>query len=30
VRGVVERAEELDGGPLLDDVALLLVHRTGA
>ena len=25
VRTVVERAEELNGGPLLDDVALVLV-----
>jgi len=30
VRHVVEGAEELNGGPLVDDVALLLVSRTGA
>jgi serine phosphatase RsbU (regulator of sigma subunit) len=30
VRHVVERAEELNGGPLVDDVALLLVSRNDA
>jgi serine phosphatase RsbU (regulator of sigma subunit) len=30
VRHVVERAEELNGGPLVDDVALLLIARRGA
>ena len=30
VRHVVERAEELNGGPLVDDLALLLIARTGA
>jgi serine phosphatase RsbU (regulator of sigma subunit) len=30
VRHVVERAEALNGGPLVDDVALLLVSRAGA
>ena len=29
VRLVVERAEELNAGPLLDDVALVLVARRG-
>ena len=27
VTGLVERAEELNGGPMLDDVAALLVQR---
>ena len=30
VRLVVERAEDLNAGPLADDVALLLVARRGA
>ena len=30
VRHIVERAEALNGGPLVDDVALLLVARAGA
>jgi hypothetical protein len=29
VQAVVERAEQLNGGPLLDDVALVLVASSG-